>query len=633
MRILRYVLLGYAVAGLVGAYHTAAVAENEKLSAGVGKDFSTMVQRLSQPSANEASAAPQTGKIPERQRRFLVTAQTEREVSALLDEIRNYADNSGVYFGRVVYIDTHNPLALLANLRANQKVSFVEEWSELGRPPISSPPTVPFNLNAQLTHNVVKLRDRYKVNGSSVTVGIWDEGPVLATHLEFGGRVEVRDKGNPSDHATHVAGTIGAQGLERTAEGMAPGVKLISYDWNDDLIKLNAIASGPVHITNHSYGQLRGWSYSYPNGTWLWNGNPAVSEEEDYLFGKYVTLSRLIDELVFNRPELSVVVAAGNDRSTTNDPNTVRGWDGVHLVPSLGQYITRRRPPNFAHGGYDTLQGYGVAKNVITVGAIEDMPLGVDGMPPDAVRPTAFSSWGPPDDGRIKPDIVANGSRLYSPVVRYSSGRYDTRAYGYKSGTSMASPAVTGIAALLTEVSSTKRGKGLRADEMKAALIHTAVSPQSGPSYQTGWGGVNALAAGELIAGDSGMLRNDSIKPDGAGKLRLRTIGGPIRVTLTWIDPPATPNAGGLNDRRPALVHDLDLVVTDPAGKRHYPWSLDPDHPDAAATHDRPNDRDNVERVDVEAPDGGIWTIDVTGPEAARGDTFALAISGLKLVQ
>jgi subtilisin family serine protease len=72
-----------------------------------------------------------------------------------------------------------------------------------------------------------------------LTVGVWDEGAVRATHQEFGGRVVSGDgTATLNDHATHVAGTIGAAGVNPMAKGMATAVNIRSYDWNNDLVEL-----------------------------------------------------------------------------------------------------------------------------------------------------------------------------------------------------------------------------------------------------------------------------------------------------------------------------------------------------------------------------------------------------------
>ena len=95
--------------------------------------------------------------------------------------------------------------------------------------------------------------------------------------------------------------------------------------------------------------------------------------------------------------------------------------------------------------------------------------------------PTRFSSWGPPDHGGIKPDLVANGASLFSPTVeRRCDCTIDPRAYTWLSGTSMATLAASGIGTLLQGLASSQLGRPLFADEMKAILIQTAMSPHAG---------------------------------------------------------------------------------------------------------------------------------------------------------
>ncbi|GAI49400.1 unnamed protein product, partial [marine sediment metagenome] len=95
------------------------------------------------------------------------------------------------------------------------------------------------NLNAARTvsTNLVWLDGGMGLDltGSGITAGIWDDGGVLTTHQEFGGRVTRMDGSTfPSDHATHVAGTLIAKGEVSAAQGMASEAVLQSYDWNDD---------------------------------------------------------------------------------------------------------------------------------------------------------------------------------------------------------------------------------------------------------------------------------------------------------------------------------------------------------------------------------------------------------------
>lgn len=534
--------------------------------------------------------------------------------------------------------------ALIAALAALQGVDAgaqngpdATRWLAPVLQPLSPPQTLPFSLNQQRTHNVPALFKRYGVTGKGVTVGLWDGGPVLATHLEFGNRIELRVQGDPDDHATHVAGSIGAAGYpQQTAIGMAPQAKILSFGLANDLQTMEeAFATqAPPQVTNHSYNLPRGWFYSEPADAWCWCGDLSVNTHEDYLFGKYTNRSSKIDGLAAKFPGVSMFVAAGNSRGSGNDPNTHLGWNGNYYLLSQASPVSSRPIPplNDQHdGGYDTLEGYAAAKNVIVVGAIVDAPLGAVAVSPDLVKVTGFSSWGPTDDGRVKPDVVANGAMVWSPGVQRLGNGYDPTFYRYRDGTSQATPAASGIGALLTEVSQMKRQRPLRSDEMKAALIHTAVSPHDGPSYELGWGAIDADKAGALIAGDDGLLITAALAQGAPFRLLTESDSGAVRVTLVWIDPPAPENRGGLNDRAKTLVQDLDITVVDPTGIRYYPWSLDPSNPGCRATQSGPNNADNVERIDVPNPiAAGEWIIEVTGPASAIDQSFALAVTGLK---
>jgi hypothetical protein len=136
----------------------------------------------------------------------------------------------------------------------------------LGPDPNIERPRTTFNVNAADTTNTDQLQPGgalgLNLTGAGLTVGVWDGGAVRATHQEFTGRVVSGDGApNLDDHATHVAGTIGASGVNPAAKGMATGVSIRSYDWNNDLAEMTAVASQLV-ASNHSYGLLAGWSRS-----------------------------------------------------------------------------------------------------------------------------------------------------------------------------------------------------------------------------------------------------------------------------------------------------------------------------------------------------------------------------------
>jgi hypothetical protein len=279
------------------------------------------------------------------------------------------------------------------------------------------------------------------------------------------------------------------------------------------------------------------------------------------------------------------------------------------------------------HGGLDTIAGLGVSKNCLCVGAIHDITNASE-----PIRTTDFSSWGPTDDGRIKPDVVANGQDLYS-----ASSASDT-AYTEMPGTSMASPTACGIACVLMEVFQTHKGRLPSSAELKGIVIHTATDDATfpGPDPVFGWGSINALAAGELIVGEAGQsIHTDEVQAGEEKEWRFERLAGqtgPVRATLVWTDPPSAPNTGGLDDATPAIINDLDLeVVTPGSATALHPYTLDRNDPLAPATTTAANRVDNVEVVDAAAANGE-WTVRVKGHLLSGGASqrFTLIVSGLR---
>lgn len=484
-----------------------------------------------------------------------------------------------------------------------------------------------FNVNAAISTatNLVHPTggQGFALTGQGMIMGIWDGGRVRPNHQEFaGGRAISKDGASNNNHATHVGGTMAAGGAVGSARGMAYQGILHSYNWNNDNAQMAAEAADGLLISNHSYGPAAGWRSS--GGTWYWYGDPSISQTKDWKFGFYGTAARNWDIIAFNAPYYLIVNAAGNSRNTgpQNQP-TGFYWNGNNWVAN--QVV---RDINGAPQGYDTLPGYSMAKNIMTVGAVNNVTGGYSG--PQSVVMSSFSSWGPTDDGRIKPDIVANGVQLYSPVANNNS------AYATYSGTSMASPNASGSLILLQQHHQNLfAGQRMRAATLKGLAIHTAdeCGPNPGPDYAFGWGLLNTLRGAQTITKASTVdtVLTESVLTNGGEYWMVVYCTGTedLRATLCWTDPPGTVSNPALNDTTPKLVNDLDLRITRFDGTTFFPWRLNVNNPSAAATKGD-NVVDTVEMVDVDQTLAGYYIIRVThkGNLSGGSQAFSLIVTG-----
>lgn len=490
-----------------------------------------------------------------------------------------------------------------------------------------------FNTNAARTISTHLVQSTWNLKGRGMKLGIWDAGRVRYTHWDlstFGNpplsKIRVFQRDNPpagfDSHATHVAGTMIAHGMIPGSQGMAPEADLDAYDWNDDLSEMINAASNGLLLSNHSYGFLTGWSYNRSTRKWRWYGDTSISTTEDYRFGFYSDYSRNLDQISFYMPYYLICRAAGNDRAESHT-GTHEYYNGNRWVSS-----TAIRKPD---GNYDCLGAGAVAKNVLTVGAINDISNGYK-QSSDVVQ-TSFSSWGPTDDGRIKPDIVANGASVMSTTSNSNT------SYGTSSGTSMAAPSVTGSLALLQEHYKNNNGnRVMRAATLKALVIHTAdeAGIANGPDYQNGWGLMNTKAAADVIdrRNISTKIEERLLQKNTSQSIRVKVSAGstkPLVVTLAWTDIAGTPAAPALDPSKRMLVNDLDIRLFHVISRRTYmPWQLDPNYPRKAATKGD-NDRDNVEKIEIAVPQSGEYHIIVTHKQGFVGNrqSYSLIVSGI----
>ncbi len=502
------------------------------------------------------------------------------------------------------------------------------------------------NVNAAISTaaNLIRNTAPYNVNGSNVTVGIWDGGGVRSTHQEFGGRVTIMDGAALGDHATHVGGTIAAGGTVAAALGMAPQVRIDSYEWTSDTTEMTSrgmvtnAQSGRIPLSNHSYGSVTGWDEGDWSGTYGVHWFGAWGPRESDGFGIYNSTARSWDLLCAAAPYYLPFKSAGNDRNDTAPANGTTFYFTSNSVWQSKTYDSATDPysDGWDNGGYDTISTYGVAKNIMTVGSVADAVSGGSRSLGNATM-SSFSGWGPADDGRIKPDVVANGESLYSSLAGSDSD------YANYSGTSMSTPNAAGTAALLVDYyRRLTTGSYMRASTLKGLLIHTADDlGNAGPDYKFGWGLLNAKAAADHLqrhfANPAAQHVEENyvstLQAARTNQLRWDTTNA-IRVTLSWTDVAGTTKSGLDNSNR-CLVNDLNLYVIGPNGQTNLPYVmpfvLNRANPAGVATNGV-NTTDNIEQVYIASPSGSSnCSIVVARNGVMSGNTqrYSLVVSGL----
>ena len=393
------------------------------------------------------------------------------------------------------------------------------------------------------------------INGEGIEVITWDSGYARVSHQEFQGRARLGESGaQTSDHSTHVGGTLVAGGLNLSVRGIAHKANLASLDFDNDITEMNQQAASGLLISNHSYGRV-------------------VNIDTDVAyFGKYDEIASAYDRIAYSYPNYLPVLSAGNDRN-----------DGY----------------NIKDNGYDLLTDRSVSKNGITVGAVEKVS---NYSGPSSIIMSSFSSWGPTDDGRIKPDLVAMG------VDVNSLGSNSNTDIDIKSGTSMSAPMITGGILLLQQLFNNQENRFMRSATAKGIALMTTneAGDFPGPDYRFGWGLMNLQAAAKMITEkdyssfiEEKELANNTFHQETISAANSNK----MTIALSWTDLPSQQNDNSEDESTPMLVHDLDLKVTSSEGVEFFPYKLDGKNPSAAATRGI-NNADNIEIVVIDNPIG-----------------------------
>jgi len=388
--------------------------------------------------------------------------------------------------------------------------------------------------------------------GVGVGVMVRDDG-IVGPHIDFEGRIDNSGaSGTGQTHGDGVAGIMaGAGNLNPLMRGMAAGsdVFVVNYVANFlDSETQNFINNGDVQITNSSYS----------------NGCNAG----------YTSITRTVDQQTRNIPSLLHVFSAGNSNNQNCGYGAGNQWGNIT-------------------GGHKQGKNVIATANVFFDGSLVNS-----------------SSRGPAHDGRIKPDITANGQNQNSTN--------ENNGYLVFGGTSGAAPGIAGVSAQLYEAYANDNGGTLPPSALiKATLLNTANDAGNiGPDFRFGWGIVNALRAGILI--EDGRYLSDNITQGTTNTHSINVPAGTtqVRFMVYWSDPEASAGAS------PALVNDLDLIVNDPSNNDLEPWILD--HTPNATTLNLPattgpDHLNNMEQVLINNPAAGSYDVEITGFNVPQG--------------
>lgn len=473
----------------------------------------------------------------------------------------------------------------------------------------------------------------FPYDGEGVLIAIADTG-LDDTHPDFAGRFTTAALGrvgqadDPNGHGTHVAGSAlgDGAGSRGAFKGTAPAAKLFFQSLLDSAGRLGGLPADLGDLFDQAYKLgARIHSNSWGSAT------PST----------YTMSSGEVDDFVAAHQDMLVVIAAGNEGQAATNMNSPAGF--VDWL-SIGAPATAKNALTVGASRSDRTSG-GLSTTTWATAwpaRFPSGPIAIATISGDPEALAGFSSRGPSDDRRIKPDVVAPGTDILSAKSRLAPitnfwGSHVNSLYAYDGGTSMATPLVSGCAALVREYFSRERASQTpSAALVRACLINgarwltAADSIASNPpgvtpvgNFDQGFGCVDMFSTLPNPANPKLKLElvdswvsNPNLTPQMTGDKRRFIIsvdsGLPLRVCLAYTDVPGR-----------ALQNNLNLLLQTPSnakltGNFQLRMGLLPLDTD-----------NNVEVVRIEVPQKGDYLIQVTATNLLKPpQAFALVVTG-----
>jgi len=469
-------------------------------------------------------------------------------------------------------------------------------------------------------------------DGAGQIVAVADTG-IDDQHPDFAGRlappIALGRPGradDPHGHGTHVAGSILGDGKASNGslKGVAPAAKLYFQSLLDSGGGLGGL---PLDLADL-------FEPAYQAGARIHNNSWGAATASTYTLN-----SSEVDEFVNRRRDMLIVIAAGNEGQASKRRNTPAGvvdWLSLGAPATAKNALTVGASRSDRNSGGLSQAKWGAAWS----NDFPDPPIANELVSGDPEALAAFSSRGPCDDRRIKPDIVAPGTDILSTKSQIAPttnfwGAHTNGSYAYFGGTSMATPLVSGCAALVRQYYASKRNHEPSAALLRATLINgtrwlkgrdanesnpTGVVPPG--NFDQGFGCVNMSTTVpnpggpglELAFEDNWKVPARQLANTGARKRFMLQAGGgkSLRVCLAYTDAPGR-----------GLQNNLNLFVQTPDNTKLF------GNQQLRQSLNIPDVDNNVEIVRIDNPKPGSYLIQVTATNLLSSpQDFALVVTG-----